>query len=121
MAEVTYTRDGRIARIHIDAAARGNAFTPQMRREVNEALTHYRDDDEAWMAVISGEGKDFCAGSADSPGTSYAALQGQCKGEGLALALSCDLRVADDTTALSADFSGDAGEPNVLPAWLVAL
>ncbi|MFA7248177.1 MAG: enoyl-CoA hydratase/isomerase family protein [Dehalococcoidia bacterium] len=143
MAGVTYTRQDRIASIHIDAAATGNAFTPEIRRQLNAALLEYRRDDEAWMGVISSAGPDFCVGTQEPAPTStrerrerallwgggfveiwkptIAAVQGQCRGEGLALALSCDLRVADETSMFSADLSGDASEPNVVAAWLINL
>jgi len=141
MAEVTYTREQRIARIHIGAP--GSAFGAETRRELNEALLRYKGDSEAWMAVISSEGTDFCLGSRDRAGDAYrdrreratlwaggyveiwkptiAAIQGQCRGEGFALALGCDLRVADATASFTADVSGDDGEPDVAATWLLNL
>ncbi len=141
MAGVTYKRDGRVGLIHIDAAATGNALTPALRKELNGALLEYKHDDEAWAGVISSAGEDFCVGTQEAASTSrsarrdraelwgggyveiwkptIAALQGQCRGEGLAIALGCDLRVADSTTKLAADLSGDASEPNVVAAWLM--
>jgi len=143
MAEVTYLRQERIASIHLNAATRANAFTPGMRRELNQALLQYKNDDEAWIAVLSGEGTDFCAGSADKAPESYgdrraradlwaggfveiwkptiAALQGTCAGEGLALALGCDLRIADSSAVLSAGVLSRPDEPNVIGAWLINL
>ncbi|MFH1602936.1 MAG: enoyl-CoA hydratase/isomerase family protein [Pseudomonadota bacterium] len=140
MAEVTYTKQDRIARLQIDNPS--NLFGPQTRRDLNRALLQYKADDEAWMAVISAEGPDFALGSRDQA-SSYrerrecyalwaggfvetwkpmiAAVQGQCRGEGLALALSCDLRVADETASFTADFSGGPDEPDVLAAWLLNL
>lgn len=142
MAGVTYTRTGKFADIRINAPG-GNAFTPDLRRELNAAFLQYRDDEEAWAAVVSAEGKDFCLGSADgAPKTTkernerqrlwaggyveiwkpiIAAIQGECKGEGLALALSCDLRVADPNARLSFGLPETASDPDVVPAWLVPL
>ena len=142
MAGVSYTRRDRIASIHIDGP-NGNALTPALRRELNDALRRYRDDDDAWMAVISSEGRDFCLGSADSaPGTrrearersllwgggfmeiwkpTIAAVQGQCRGEGLAVALSCDLRVGEAATVLQADFGAQPDEPNCAVGWKAPL
>src|SRR3972149_4133408 len=50
MAGVTYTRTGKFAHIRMNAPG-GNAFTPDLRRELNAAFVQYRDDEEAWAAV----------------------------------------------------------------------
>lgn len=142
MAGVTYTQQNRIASIHIEGPG-GNALTPQLRRELNRALLEYRHDDDAWMAVISSAGADFCLGTNEPAPASareardrallwgggyvevwkptIAAIQGQCRGEGLAVALNCDLRVGQPDTVLHPDFGGTPAAPNVTPAWLVDL
>lgn len=141
MATVSYTQQGRIARIHIGGSP--PAFDAQSRRELNRALQQYKADNDAWMAVISSDGPDFAAGSsAPAAGATrepherstlwaggyvevwkptICAVQGQCRGEGLALALGCDLRVADESATFTSDFNGSAGEPDVLAAWLLNL
>jgi len=141
MAEITYARHGRIARIHMRLAS--GTFDPESRRALNGALLKYRDDADAWMAVVSSEGADFGRGSS-APSSddsrhrrermalwaggyveiwkpTIAAIQGECRGESLALALSCDLRIADATARFATDFTGAAGEPDVLAAWLLNL
>ncbi len=141
MAKVAYTVRDRIARIHLPAGS--PTFDAQTRRELNRALLQYKADSEAWMAVISAEGPDFAPGSAEPAAGSQreqreclalwaggfvevwkptvCAIQGRCRGESLALALGCDLRVADDSASFAADFTGGAGEPDVLAAWLLNL
>jgi enoyl-CoA hydratase/carnithine racemase len=141
MAKVTYTKQGRIACLRLNAQS--PAFDPETRREMNRALLQYKADSDAWMAVISAESPDFAVGSHESATGSQqeqrehlslwaggfvevwkptiCAIQGQCRGEALALALSCDLRVADETASFTADFKGDSDEPDVLAAWLLNL
>ena len=125
MTEVTYTRQSRIARIRWHPAS--GLFGAATRRDLHAALLRYKDDVDAWVAVISSEGANFVRGSAEPAGRSYrerrahaklwaggfvemwkptiAAVQGECRGEGLALALGCDLRVADSTATFTADFT----------------
>jgi len=139
MAAVTYERHGRIARIHMHLPS--GTFTREIRRDLNAALRRYKADADAWIAVISSQGTDFGRGSLDASSNSYqarrehsvlwaggfvevwkptiAAVQGECRGEALAVALACDLRVADSTSSFRADFTGGAEEPDVLAAWLL--
>jgi enoyl-CoA hydratase len=143
MTELSYMVQDRIATIRLRAPGRGNTFTPDLREELNEALLRYRRDDDAWVAVICGEGSDFCRGSGDgAPDTAgghlqrrrlwagghvevwkptIAAVHGVCRGEGLALALGCDLRVAAADARFEAAFTGAPDEPDVTAAWLVNL
>ena len=34
-----------------------------MRREINAAFTRFREDDDAWVAIVTGAGRAFCAGA----------------------------------------------------------
>ena len=141
MAGISYTREGRTAYICLGASSRGNSFTPDLRRGLNEALKRYQKDDEAWMAVVHAEGEDFCTGTADVQPQSLkearersrlwagghveiwkpliAAVQGQCRGEGFDLALACDLRVAEESTSFETDFAERQDGPNVSAIWLL--
>jgi enoyl-CoA hydratase len=138
MTEVTYTRLGRSAQIHLHPAQ--GVFSELTRRELNSSLLRYKNDADAWIAVVSSEGPDFGCGSSQPAGDSYeqrrkhamlwaggfveiwkpiiAAVQGECRGEAFGLALACDLRVADATARFSADFTGSRDEPNVLAVLL---
>lgn len=143
MPGIRYTVRDKIAFICVDSPTTGNAFTATLRREANEAFRRYQQDEEAWVAVVHAEGEDFCPGSADGLPTTaravrernhlwaggyvetwkplIAAIQGACKGEGLALALACDLRVAEESARFDTDFgNASIGAPNVVPAWLVS-
>ena len=143
MAQVSYQVEERLAMIRLEAPDRGNAFNAEMRRELNQALLRYRDDDDAWVAVVSADGSDFCTGSADEPPATHqelrdratnwagghvetpkptiAAIQGICRGEGMALALGCDLRLADDSVSFQPGLDTMAGGPDVAGVWLVNL
>ena len=141
MKEVTYTRSGQKAFICLCAPSRGNAFTAVMRRQLHKAMRRYHEDEEAWIAVVYGEGKDFCTGSVDEQPRALAkaqersvlwaggyvetwkpiiaAVQGQCRGEGFDLVLSCDLRVAEESAYFEPDFEERRGAPYVTPVWLL--
>ena len=143
MAQVTYQVDDRVAVVTLQAPDRGNAFDPKMRQELHQALVRFRDDDDAWVLVVCGDGADFSIGSSDEPPGSHqrrrdratywagghvetpkptiAVVQGVCRGEGMALALGCDLRLADDSVSFQAGLDTMAGGPNVAGVWLVNL
>src|SRR5262245_30102651 len=53
---------GRTLLITIDNAERRNAFTPEMMRELSDALTQLERDDALWVGVLCAEGDHFTAG-----------------------------------------------------------
>lgn len=55
-------RHGRILKIVIDNPARKNAFSPEMMRELSDALTELDRDDSLWVGVLCAAGADFTAG-----------------------------------------------------------
>jgi enoyl-CoA hydratase/carnithine racemase len=95
-----------------------------MRRALNEAFTRFRNDEDAWVAIVTGAGKAFCAGgdmrdgagsAGEFTGTFWekptvnsfesgweiykpviAAVNGYCLGYGLTLVTWCDFVVASD-------------------------
>jgi enoyl-CoA hydratase/carnithine racemase len=100
-----------------------NALTGEMNTQLREAFELFRDDRELWVAVLAGNGVDFCAGVdlTASPPRGHAqtwpggitrefecwkpivaATQGHVLGGGLELALCADIRVGDPTTRLGA-------------------
>ena len=42
---------------------RMNAINGQMREELNAAWLRFRDDTDAWVAILTGAGRAFCAGA----------------------------------------------------------
>jgi len=101
-----------------------NAINAEMRRDLNAAFARLRDDDEAWVGIVTGAGRAFCAGgdirdgagaAGEFSGTFWekptlnsfesgweifkpviAAVNGYCLGYGLTLATWCDFVVASD-------------------------
>jgi E-phenylitaconyl-CoA hydratase len=121
---VRYERDGHVATITYNRPERLNAITGALRTELNAAWERFRDDEDAWVGIVTGAGRAFCvgadlqdgAGSAGAwPGSFWeiptvnsfesglevwkptiAAVNGYCLGYGLTLASACDFIVAAD-------------------------
>jgi enoyl-CoA hydratase/carnithine racemase len=97
-----------------------NAVNGEMRRDLNDAFARFRDDDEAWVAIVTGAGRAFCAGAdlRDGAGSTgefagsfwekptlnsfesgweiFKAVNGYCLGYGFTLASWCDFVLASD-------------------------
>ncbi len=118
--EILYEKRGRIVVITINRPAALNALTPDSARALGEAWQRFRDDAEAWVAVVTGAGeRAFCAGYETSPEALalagakasvatipthfgitkpvIAAVNGVCVAGGWWIAQECDLRVASET------------------------
>ena len=117
------TRTGAIGAITIDNPDRHNAVSNEMWTAITEAALAYDADPEIRVITIEGQGqKSFASGadisrfeSADGPVTrgggafttacasvhavskpTVAIIRGWCLGGGMALAISCDLRLANE-------------------------
>jgi enoyl-CoA hydratase len=59
---IRYERDGKVAVLTFDRPEQRNAVSRRMNAELHDAWTRFRDDDDAFVLVITGEGDAFCAG-----------------------------------------------------------
>ncbi len=120
----SYERDGHVATITYDRPEALNAINGAMREALDQAWTQFREDDDAWVAIVTGAGRAFSAGAdlkdgAGSTGTwpgsfwewptittfesgmeiwkpTIAAVNGPCIGYGLTAVLACDFVLASD-------------------------
>ena len=121
---VRYELDGHVATITYNRPDALNTINGDMRRDLNAAFARFRDEEDAWIAIVTGAGKAFCAGAdlrgggnsaGDFPGTFWekptlnsfesgweifkpviAAVNGYCLGYGLTLVTWCDFVIASD-------------------------
>ncbi len=121
---VGYELDGHVATITYHRPDKLNAIDQQMRAELNAAFAAFRDDEDAWVAIVTGAGRAFCAGAdihspgnpaGEFPGTFWerptvnsfesgweiykpviAAVNGYCLGYGLTLLTWCDFIIASE-------------------------
>jgi E-phenylitaconyl-CoA hydratase len=121
---VRYELDDHVATITYNRPEALNAVNGDMRRGLNGAFSRFRDDEDAWVAIVTGAGRAFCAGGdlrdgagsiGEFPGTFWekptinsfesgweifkpviAAVNGYCLGYGLTLVTWCDFVIASE-------------------------
>ena len=59
---ILYEKSGRIASVTLNRPQVLNAMNAMLLEELADALESFDRDDEAWVGVISGAGRSFCAG-----------------------------------------------------------
>jgi enoyl-CoA hydratase/carnithine racemase len=121
---VLYELDGHVATITYNRPEAMNAVNGALREDLNAAFARFRDEDDAWVGIITGAGRAFCAGGDIKDGTGstgtfagsfwekptlnsfesgweifkpvIAAVNGHCLGYGLTLVTWCDFVLASD-------------------------
>ena len=120
----TYELDGHIATITYNRPESLNAINGEMRECLNAAWLEFYNDPDAWVAIMTGAGRAFCAGAdlrgegnpaGTWPGSYFeiptinsfesglelwkptiAAVNGACIGYGLTGAIAADFLIASD-------------------------
>jgi enoyl-CoA hydratase/carnithine racemase len=126
---VLYRCDDRIATITYNRPEARNAVNGELRADLNAAWARFRDDDDAWVGIVTGAGPAFCAGadlkdptgavgagdhsfweipSAQSLESGLevwkpiiAAVNGPAIGFGLTLVAACDFVIASEQASFS--------------------
>src|SRR5687767_14475947 len=60
---VLYERNAHIATITYNRPEALNAINGELRADLNGAWVQFRDDEEAWVAIVTGAGRAFSAGA----------------------------------------------------------
>jgi enoyl-CoA hydratase/carnithine racemase len=124
MSLVLYELHDHVATITLNRPEAHNAINGPLRTELNQAWDRFRDDEDAWVAILTAAGSTFCAGVdlKDGAGAvgqfggtfwekptinsfesgmelfkpTVAAVNGPCIGYGLTGVLFCDFVIASD-------------------------
>ena len=60
---VLYECDGHVATITYNRPEALNAINAELRQDLNAAWERFRDDEDAWVGIVTGAGRAFCVGA----------------------------------------------------------
>src|SRR6478736_5373538 len=60
---VGYELDGHVATITYNRPDALNTINGEMRRDLNAAFDRFRDEEDAWVGIVTGAGRAFCTGA----------------------------------------------------------
>jgi enoyl-CoA hydratase/carnithine racemase len=129
-------KEGKIVTITLNRPEKLNRIDADTFQALSSALTDFRDDREAWVAIITGAGEAFSTGAdhekllqpwadksfqvppmitrgLDVWKPLIAAINGPARGGGLEIALACDIRIASENAYLQMPEVGRG----LLPGW----